>query len=418
MKKMNRLKKLISIICIISLALSLFTAYAADISSDSLTEIRISSGKVFRFTPQEMSNIVSVSAEEAKEIAELFVCDAAKTPEIDWDENTKVINVIPMYDQTDTDTVTAYTVKLNKGYVVVSAFLDAKSLIPEWSDKAEPLYTELDLSDNDKIVYLGNYEYYLDEGDSKVTGLSGEQIEKNNLVNFVDENRNISNIPESAYLEYDYNNVSVCSEIVDPIGHANANYGGPFSYTRRIDYWTNYMDYYTTDFGNRNQYTNHCGPTAITNLIAAFRNRYPAGAAGIPNDNDTLFLTIADKGILNNFFSNTNGTPNNRAYYYIDYIFDMYGISPYQMYEISSNADDIEEYEFPMGYNAIFYMSLKKESIYEDHAVIAYGLSEMESQTTGAQKAYFHIADGWGESPRYIELNSDIACAVGIQFYY
>ena len=296
---------------------------------------------------------------------------------------------------------------------------DISELVHEhFGDKAEPLYTELDLSDNDKIVYLGNYEYYLDEGDGKVTGLSGEQIEKNNLVNYVDDNRNISNIPESAYLEYDYNNVSVCSEIVDPIGHANANYGGPFSYTRRIDYWTNYMDYYTTEFGNRNQYTNHCGPTAITNLIAAFRNRYPAGAAGIPNDNDTLFLTIADKGILNNFFSNTDGTPNNRAYYYIDYIFDMYGITPYQMYEIPSNADDIDEYEFPMGYNAIFYMSLKKESTYGAHAVIAYGLSEMENQATGAQKAYFHIADGWSESPRYIELNSDIACAVGIQFYY
>ena len=44
-------------------------------------------------------------------------------------------------------------------------------------------------------------KYYLDEGDGKVTGLSGEQIEKNNLVNYVDDNRNISNthVPQANF---------------------------------------------------------------------------------------------------------------------------------------------------------------------------------------------------------------------------
>lgn len=86
----------------------------------------------------------------------------------------------------------------NTDYVVASAFLDAESLIPEWSDKGFPIYMELDMDNNDKIVYLGGYEYYADNGGDEVTGINDVTLKKSDLINMIDTTRNISNMSMSS----------------------------------------------------------------------------------------------------------------------------------------------------------------------------------------------------------------------------
>lgn len=407
------MKKLISILCTVLLLVSSFSAYAAHLD-DSIGFIT-QDGAVITLTSQELDDLVDIDSDEAKEIAKLFVRDISADNNICWDENTTVVNVVPMYDGSKNNNVTAYTVLFNTGYVVVSAFLDAESLIPEWSDKGSPIYTELDMDTNDKIVYLGGYEYYADNGGDEVTGINDVMLKKSDLINMIGTTRSISNIPESALIEYKSRTASVNDVIVNPVGHANAIYGGSFKYDLRIDYWTNYMDYETT--GMFTEYDNDCGPTAITNLMAACRNRYPSQSGSIPSNNSTLFKQIASYGVSNGYYSSNGGTHINTAYNYILGVCSNYGINPYSKFQVANNCTDVDEYEFPFQYNAIFYVSVLKHPIYEDHSVIAYGLSEL-SNGSGVKKNYFHIADGWGVSPRYLEINSFIKRAVGIQFFY
>ncbi len=404
------MKKLISVLCVILLFASLFSTYASSINNK--INIKINNNKFVQITISKLNDIINITADEAVEIAELFIVDAMKSDSICWNDNTKVVNVIPMYD--NSNKINAYTIELTSGYIVVSAFLDAEHLIPEWSDEGEPLFYELNVSTDDKIIYLGGYEYYVDDGSSSVQGLYTNNVSKNELVNYVGQSRNISNIPESAILNAT-TNISPNSVILDPIGHANANYGGQFVYTYQNDRWENYMDYFTVDYGKGVGYSNHCGPTAITNIIAAFRNRYPTNAINVPSSNNTLFTEIANLGISNGYFSNSSGTLSSSREQYFEAVFDEYSIDPYSTYSILSHPDDVEEYKFPMTYNAIFYVSVRKHTTYSDHAVVAYGLSIVSNQN-GITRNYFHIADGWGVSPRYLELNDMINWAYGIEF--
>lgn len=68
----------------------------------------------------------------AREIAKLFLKDALSFPDINWDENTTVVNSVTMYDAEKGGNITAYTFELTEGYIVVAAYLDAANTILEW----------------------------------------------------------------------------------------------------------------------------------------------------------------------------------------------------------------------------------------------------------------------------------------------
>lgn len=42
--------------------------------------------------------------------------------------------------------------------------MDVPNVVLEWSDISEPLYDMMQLSNTDKVVYLGGLDYYKDNG--------------------------------------------------------------------------------------------------------------------------------------------------------------------------------------------------------------------------------------------------------------
>lgn len=276
--------------------------------------------------------MVLITSDEAIEIAELFVQDAISFEDVNWDENTQVENVICMYDQTTVQKVTAYTIELTDGYVVISTYLDAESLIPEWSDTAKPVYDVFGLSEEDEaqIIYLGAYKYYKDSGDDKVEDINGSLVEKETLVNQIEETRSLDNIPETtlqsialAYKEQTEPESDTTGAITDPIKDADNNYSGPFVCNDYVNIWGAYATFKrTSDFSG---YSNHCGPTAITNLILTYGNRYPNCISY--SSASSVFSNVASIGVSKGYFSSEGGTVRSTAGSYIRDSFNSYAIT-------------------------------------------------------------------------------------------
>lgn len=140
------------------------TKTALPLDNGALTQGKIIEEAYASLTEEDLF----ISEEVAINIAQLFINDSIAVGEmVSWDESTEITNVVVMYDETGTDTVTAYSFELDNtkgynGYIVVAARLDAPNLILEFADAAEPLYTVLDLNEEYQVVYLGPEYYYMD----------------------------------------------------------------------------------------------------------------------------------------------------------------------------------------------------------------------------------------------------------------
>ena len=148
------MKKIISIIITIAVLLSTMTVsiYAINLSLNT-TRITVN-GNSMIVSDNAFEDAVHVTPEEAGYIAELFIVDMIQSGTCCWDENTEIVDIVTLYDETGVS-ATAHTVVLSEGYVLVSAFADTETLIPEWSDTAAPVYESLEADINDIIVYLG-----------------------------------------------------------------------------------------------------------------------------------------------------------------------------------------------------------------------------------------------------------------------
>lgn len=107
-------------------------------------------------------NDLSINEEVAEYIAQFFVEDMMATGQTTWETEPTLVETVPMYDENGED-ITAYTVELSNGYVVVSAYIDVPNIILEWADEAEPVYSLIDvpLSNTGKIVYTGALNYFV-----------------------------------------------------------------------------------------------------------------------------------------------------------------------------------------------------------------------------------------------------------------
>lgn len=418
-------RKFISLLLVLSALCSIVSpqVFAADIteSEDELIQLQTSNGETVSVNQDEYDAIVTISEEEAKEIALLFVKDAIQLDDVAWDENTSITNVVPMYDETENDVVTAYSIELNTGYVVVSAFRDTDSLIPEWSDRAEPLYDSLDLTSEEQVIYLGAYEYYADAGESEVVNLSGEDVNRNDLENNFEEQRNPDNVP--AEITDDFVGIATYINrdgIPNPIKHANDNYKGPFVCNDYINKWDSSMRYYTTDYGTQHNYKGHCAPTAITNLILAVGTRYPSKLS-FKNANN-VFVNVANVGSNNGYYSKSGGgTKRTNLPAYIKKSFNYYNVSPYvSACTQIAPKNAYETVKNHLALNRLVYVSLSENSIYCDnqgHGVICFAYTRLRSTSTGWYKTYLKLADGWNNSGRYLDLadtNNAAYIAVGV----
>ncbi len=355
-----------------------------------------------------LERATNISPEEARIIAELFVDDMKSTGDSGWDNSTSVVSVTTMYNENG-DTATAYSVELTSGYVVVSAYADAESLIPEWSDKAEPIYEVFDTADNAQIIYLGSYDYFLNTDDDSVVATDGNQVERENLVNAVEESRSIENMPsaliESCAINTGVSLLATGNDITDPVAHANATYGGSFKCVDFCNKWGNYIEYYTTGTGYNLGYDNCCGPVAITNVALAHKNKYSHSISyynsSCTNKND-LFKRIADCGISKGYFATDEGVTIR--------VLDNYALAAFNDLSIGANVlglywATIDNIVSDLDTGNILLMALRNHESYGGcHIITAFAYTILQSQTTGFNKTYIKIADGWYPNARYLDM--------------
>ena len=177
--------------------------YAEDLSKDNVVEdesrvlIQNEAGDELVMNKEVYDEAVTISEDVAKEAALLFVSDIIACEDgVEWNENTAVTSIVPMYDE-DKSEITAYTVYLTEGYVVVSAFLDTPYTVMEWSDKAEPVIECFDAASTEEYIYLGAMEYYADIGDATLQDVDGTMVERTELDNSIEADRDAENLPSA-----------------------------------------------------------------------------------------------------------------------------------------------------------------------------------------------------------------------------
>ena len=154
-----------------------------------------------------------------------------------------------LYDATG-EAVIGYSVELDQGYVVVSAYVDMPSLILEWSDTAIPLYEEFNVTNVEKVLYINTLEYYCADKTRTLYTIDGVEVSSEGLTNTLVEMRDVSNIDanvldsivsmkeenEYGLMPYDDTAGGV---ITDPFTYAKNVYGGTWTSNEWANNWEN-----------------------------------------------------------------------------------------------------------------------------------------------------------------------------------
>lgn len=403
-------KVLVLVLALIILTTLPVCAFADDImmQSTAISETPISSGSISIGNVEESDMFISL--EEAEYIAMRFVADTISAGLSSWDEDTEVTSTATMYDQTAESNITAYCVELNSGYVVISAYIGVENIVLEWSDVALPIYENLDISDGDKIVYVGAFGYYKDSGTNILETLSGTSVEKNQISNRLESARDIRNVPEYVLSSITQTNISVCSGsvITDPYAHANATYAGPFNYYEHINKWDSSSSPLTLINMSRFNCKNHCGPTAITNMLKMYGDRF--NISSIKGDTvDELFGSVLWIGNAKYYFNADisigddlvlGGTVNAWAGAYIKECFKEYGLTA----TCTKKTISYSNIKTSLSNDHLLYLMATGHPTYGNHAMACYAYTRLVSSTTGLYKTYLKVADGWSTRPRYVDL--------------
>lgn len=402
------MKKVLSIIisvCVLVSALTI-SIYAINLS---LTTTRITvNGNSILVSDDAFEEAVRVTSEEAGYIAELFVEDMIASGTCGWDENTAVVDIVTLYDETGT-AATAHSVELTEGYVLVSAFTDTESLIPEWSDTAEPAYENIETVGNNSLIYLGGYEYFVDSSTTTVTDINGNEVNKSELINYIEGSRDISNMPEALLESCTINTVAETygNNITNPIDHANDIYGEGFSCVDYCNNWDGYMEYYTTGEGVALGYGGCCVPVAVTNIALAHMNKYNLDYSYYENNcesSNDLFEEIATFGLDNNYYNFQNGVSVVKI--------DNYTLAALRDISIGTNVVGLywattENIKADLNDNYMLILRLYAHENYGGsggHAVLCFAYTTLRNENTGFYKNYIKVADGWASSARYLDM--------------
>jgi len=332
----------------------------------------------------------TIPVEVAEIIATYFVRDAQGMADNQWTSDTAIVDTVTMYDENGA--VSAYSFELetggkDTGYVVVCAYPDVVNKVLEYSDSAEPLYSEFDLSSTDSVVYTGLLNYYEDDGDSQLLTLNNT-IDRDDITAPLSELRSGMTISVQQY------------PITDPFEWADEYYEGPFVAT---EYWQNdfeaYCNYRTT--GDFSGYEDHCGPTAITNLLEMIGG-YNDYSSITSEDYEDIFEAVADYGIENNYYNNPGGSPRSTLPDYIEGAFDLFDVTV----TVTNYTATYSRISTELENQRPFYLTLNDHSYYGDHEVAGFAYTRLQSETTGYYLSFVKIADGWSHSGRYLDISS------------
>ena len=354
-----------------------------------------------------LEEAVNIDAETAEYIAELFIADMILTDDCDWDSDTDIVDVVTMYDETGTE-ATAYSVELTEGYVIVSAYADAESLIPEWSDTSLPIYEELDVAADENIVYLGSYEYFTDNGTSVVTDLSGNTVAKSDLVNLVEESRDISNVSASLLETCVVRNGGITARgdgnyITNPHQHAAATYGDTFTTDSYYNSWGPYIDYYVY-FKGAGVEVGYQSAGVITNMILAFCDRFNIAMSShcfTPGDLMGLVILAGEDFCDINEYVDVSDTDVD---FFIKCAFSRAVDRNVDASElVLANKAQMLDY-LEMDY--LLFVKPNGHSTYDSRPFLAFAYTKLIGQTSGYTKTYLKIADGINSSGRYVDMST------------
>ena len=197
-------------------------------------------------------------------------------------------------------------------------------------------------------------------------------------------------------------------KIQDPVAHAEAHSAlrSPESTVR--DTWGAPEACYTTTthFGNIGgvRYYNNCGPTAVTNLICMYRQKY----RGRKVDRETageIYDRVAKFGTSRLYFINSpskviHGTSDLRAGAYIRRCFSMIeGFVPKVRLFPLTEKNALRS----LDQGALLYLMLLGHPEYGSHHLIGCGYTVLKDPATGDTKTYIKLCDGHNAAPRYLD---------------
>ena len=360
-----------------------------------------------------------INQEVAEYIAEFFVDDMIKTGKTKWSSQTHVLRTKPLYDS-DGNKVNSYSVELTSGYVVVSAYIDVPNIILEWSDEVEPIYSTMSVPENSKIVFAGSLNYYTDNGEPELVSSYGEVVARNKVNNTLKAKRNIANVPKKIRTMIIEEKVKYAEKgsvrpfsntrgdyITNPYTHAVNVYGGVWTEHESADNWSAYANYATMDEFPSN-YQNHCGPTAITNMIKMYGNKYNNSL--IKNSsNNQVFTRVMQANTLHSMETGIpyynglfGGTVNATADGFIKDSFAGFMVSVSVLGRYTASYSSIKT--TLDSDSQLVYLMLQGHEPYGNHDVVGYAYIRLYSNSLNAYKSYIEICDGHNAGARYIDM--------------
>ncbi|MBE6990076.1 MAG: hypothetical protein E7426_04960 [Ruminococcaceae bacterium] len=204
--------------------------------------------------------------------------------------------------------------------------------------------------------------------------------------------------------------------ITDPVRHAAALTGRSCRLLSDDCPWREDMAFHTVnEFGGLGRgFHQHCGPTAVTNLVcAAVRRRDPAHAEDV--DPARIFSRAADIGRRRLTYWNIHerfhvgGTSYLLLRAYVAACLRQFGMSGARVTaRLKASPEKMAE-EIRRG--RLLCLAMYRHRCYGSHLVVAYGAVQVAVEGEAVPRLYFRVADGWSTTPRYILADSLRLCS-------
>lgn len=357
-----------------------------------------------------------IGEEAAKYIAEFFVRDMIETGTTCWNSETAVTGLVPLYDETG-ENVVSYTAELTQGYLVISAYADVPSIVLEWSDEAEPVYEEFQLTESAKIIYSGGLSYYLDQGDALET-IGGTAVSRSRVKNTLKELRSreyLSTQLKTQIFEAKlfrpgistYDNNYKGDAITDVYTYAQNVYGGTWKADGWVNNWEDYK--YAMTYHSVSEYSQACAPIALTNAIKMYGDKY--GITSIRNTaGKKIFEVIKDLkyGFFNNLYYWENGVGMVDPNYIGDYAKDAF--AKYGKTITVSDFKNITAQNAISTCSAgnklmLLCLSGNDHLIYDYHTALGYAYNRIKASNQSTTKSFIKLCDGHSSGPRYLDIS-------------
>lgn len=367
------------------------------------------------YASEVIANSRVVTEHEAQCLAIACVWDARIATENVFDEDIKILDSFKMYN--DSLDISAYVVNFEdangnpKGYVIVGGTSDYPEII-EFSDSGVSPYEEeylvaKELCEEDLYLYFdGNIEpQFIDKEAKDLVEIRDGKIEKRELRRDKEESsqKNVWARKQKAQM---VEQVLVASGEGSPLGDGDFYISDPGAYELEAipsvqsivpSFYKEYL--VTSDFTG---YTNHCGPTAATNLMLYWAGRDDA-YQNLMLDDDTWQATFKALHAMM-FDAEDETTYIGEMATELKNFFKLYGHDMSVSYVLALLMS-VNQLKAEIDADCPPIILVNGHNKYGDHYALAIGYI-IYLRNDGTQTTYIRLADGHSSSPnRFINYN-------------